>query len=55
MENKCEKTYHVDGMSCAACAAGVERILNKLDDVESAQVNLVMNQVSVQAKNEPDL
>lgn len=55
MENKCEKTYHVDGMSCAACAAGVEQILNKLDDVESAQVNLVMNQVSVQAKNEPDL
>ena len=25
------KTYHVDGMSCAACAASVERILNKYD------------------------
>ena len=32
------KTYHVDGMSCAACAASVERILNKLPEVEQAQV-----------------
>lgn len=47
MEKKQEKTYHVEGMSCAACAAGVERILNKLDEVENAQVNLVMNQVTI--------
>ena len=46
MEKKQEKTYHVEGMTCAACAAGVERILNKLDEVENAQVNLVMNKVT---------
>ncbi len=43
------KTYHVDGMSCAACAASVERILNKLPEVEQAQVNLVLNQVTITA------
>lgn len=47
MENNKEKTYHVEGMSCAACAASVERILGKLDEVESAQVNLLLNQVTI--------
>lgn len=55
MENEFEKTYHVEGMSCAACAASVERILKKLDEVESAQVNLVLNQVTVTTKAEPKL
>ncbi len=43
------KTYHVDGMTCAACAASVERILNKMPEVEQAQVNLVLNQVTMSA------
>lgn len=42
-------TYHVNGMSCAACAASVERILNKLPEVDQAQVNLVLNQVTITA------
>lgn len=55
MEKKQEKTYHVAGMTCAACAAGVERILNKLDEVENAQVNLVMNQVTICTDSEQSL
>jgi len=55
MEKKQEKTYRVEGMSCAACAAGVERILNKLDEVENAQVNLVMNQVTICTGSEQSL
>ena len=55
MEKKQEKTYHVEGMTCAACAAGVERILNKLDEVENAQVNLVMNQVTICTDSEQSL
>lgn len=55
MENLIEKTYHVEGMSCAACAASVERILNKLDEVEQAQVNLVLNQVTVTSKQKQSL
>ena len=30
-EPSCTQTYHVEGMSCAACAARVERILNKME------------------------
>ncbi len=55
MEKKQEKTYHVEGMTCAACAAGVERILNKLDEVENAQVNQVMNQVTICTDSEQSL
>ncbi|MCI8850990.1 MAG: copper-translocating P-type ATPase [Erysipelotrichaceae bacterium] len=55
MEKKQEKTYHVEGMTCAACAAGVERILNKLDEVDNAQVNLVMNQVTICTDSEQSL
>lgn len=47
-----EKTYHVDGMSCAACAASVERILNKKEEIEQASVNLVLNQVTIKSKGE---
>lgn len=42
-------------MTCAACAAGVERILNKLDEVDNAQVNLVMNQVTICTDSEQSL
>lgn len=47
-----EKTYHVDGMSCASCAAGVERILNRDETIEKAEVNLVLNQVTITSKQE---
>lgn len=46
------QTYHVNGMSCAACAASVERILNRMDEVESAQVNLVLHQVTITSQAE---
>lgn len=32
-------TFHIGGMSCAACAARVEKTLNACDGVESAAVN----------------
>lgn len=37
----------VKGMSCAACSASVERILNKKDGVESAQVSLAAEEASI--------
>lgn len=44
------KTYHVDGMSCASCAAAVERILKKQDGIENAEVNLILNEVTITSK-----
>ena len=47
-----EKTYHVEGMSCASCAAAVERILKRDEHISKAEVNLVMNQVSITSDEE---
>lgn len=44
------KIYHVDGMSCASCAAAVERILKKQDGIENAEVNLILNEVTITSK-----
>lgn len=47
-----EFKYHVSGMHCAACFAAVERILKKQEGIETAQVNLVMEEVLIQAEEE---
>ncbi len=36
-----DQKFNVEGMSCAACSASVERVVGKLQGVESAQVNLL--------------
>lgn len=45
-----EKTYHVEGMTCSSCAAAVERILTRNEQVSKAEVNLVLNQVRITAQ-----
>jgi Cu+-exporting ATPase len=40
-------TAIIKGMTCAACAASVERVVNKLDFVESASVNLATEKLTV--------
>lgn len=50
-----EKTYHVEGMTCSACSAAVERILNRREEIEQAQVNLVLNQVTITSKEAIDI
>lgn len=47
-----EFKYHVSGMHCAACSAAVERILKKQEGIETAQVNLVMEEILIQAEEE---
>ena len=39
--------FHVEGMTCAACVARVERVLNKLPGVAEASVNLAVGKASV--------
>ena len=38
----------IDGMTCSACSSGLEKYLNKQDGIESASVNLVMNNANIQ-------
>ncbi|WP_436513693.1 heavy metal translocating P-type ATPase [Clostridium thermobutyricum] len=39
-------TYKVEGMSCAACAASIEKVLNKMNGVEGATVNFAAETVT---------
>ncbi|MDD5952380.1 MAG: heavy metal translocating P-type ATPase [Oscillospiraceae bacterium] len=42
-----QQRYRVTGMSCAACSAKVERVVDHLPGVEKAQVNLLANTMVV--------
>lgn len=41
------KTFSIDGMTCASCARAVERATRKLDGVEEANVNLATEKLSI--------
>ncbi|MEK4385725.1 heavy metal translocating P-type ATPase [Solibacillus sp. FSL W7-1464] len=43
-----ELTLQVTGMTCAACSARIEKGLNRMDGVESANVNLAVEKAAVQ-------
>jgi len=43
-----KETVNISGMSCAACAARIEKGLCKLDGVETANVNLAMERAVVE-------
>lgn len=43
-----KESLKVSGMSCAACAARIEKGLNQLDGVKAANVNLAMERVNVE-------
>lgn len=39
--------FGIDGMNCASCSARIESVLNKLNGIESAEVNLVSEKATV--------
>lgn len=43
-----KRTLNISGMSCAACAARIEKGLNKLEGVQNANVNLAMEKAMVE-------
>lgn len=45
-----KKTFRVTGMSCAACAARIERVAKKLPGVASAAVNLAAETLTIEAE-----
>lgn len=47
-----KQTFNVTGMTCSACSANVERAVKKLDGIESVNVNLLANKMTVEY--EPD-
>jgi len=49
---KSAKTYRVEGMHCAGCVASVEKSLNGIDGVQSASVNLPLENVRLEFERE---
>ena len=45
----------VEGMTCASCAARVEKSLKRIDGVENVSVNLATEKVTIETKSELDL
>ena len=43
-----KEKYTVTGMSCAACSAGIERTVKKLNGVEAVQVSLMGESMQVE-------
>ena len=41
------EVYDIKGMTCASCSAAVERVTRKLEGVESSQVNLATNKMTI--------
>ena len=47
--------FTVEGMSCAACSASVERVTRRIDGVHEASVNLLAKMLVVDADDSPEL
>ena len=47
-DNTRHVTLGVEGMSCAACSAAVERALSRMEGVRTASVNLTTNRASIE-------
>ncbi len=46
-----KKEYDISGMTCAACAARIERVVRKVDGVKEAYVNLASERLTVEAES----
>lgn len=47
-----KKTYKLEGLDCANCAAKIERAINGLDGVTSATVNFMTTKLVIEAEEE---
>ncbi len=43
-----KEVYDIEGMSCAACSSAVERVTRKLEGVETSDVNLTTNKMTIE-------
>ncbi len=50
-----KKDFNITGMTCSACSARVERVVNKISTVNDVSVNLLTNSMSLNLENNEDL
>ena len=44
-----KKTFKIEDLCCANCAAKIEDAINKLEDVESASINFIAQKLIINA------
>ncbi len=49
-----KQTFDIEGMTCAACSARVDKVTRKVDGVEDVAVNLLKNSMEVTYDGNPD-
>ncbi len=47
-----KKVYQLEDLDCANCAAKMEEAIRKLDGVISAEVNFIMQKLTIEAEDE---
>ena len=47
-----KKTFHLEGLGCANCAAKMEREIGKLDGVQSATVNFMTTKMVIECEDD---
>jgi len=52
MAENIKKTVNIEGMTCAACSARIEKVLGKMDGVSSATVNLAAEKLNLEYDQE---
>ncbi len=50
-----KETIRIEGMTCAACATRIEKLVGKLDGVESANVNFASERLTVEAADSVEM
>ena len=46
--------YDITGMSCAACSARVEKAVSGLEGIQTCEVNLLTNSMTVEGSAAPE-
>lgn len=47
-----KKTFRLEGLGCANCAAKMEKAINELDGVTNATVNFITTKMVIEAEDE---
>lgn len=47
-----KKTFRLEGLGCANCAAKMEKAINELDGVANATVNFITTKMIIEAEDE---
>lgn len=50
-----KKTYKLENIDCANCAMEMERAISKLEGVEEAKINFLLQKLTLKLKEDADL